>query len=285
MPSRSRALDALREVAVVCRDDLSASLRSFLGVGALALYLVMNLIAAFSYLALARFIRGQVEGASPHASAAWSKMGSQVWQPLYEKLTGSLEAAQAMADVPLQAVVVFATAATFAPLVNILVAHDVVAGDLATGHIRFLAVRCRRGSLLLGRLASRTLLMAAVVLAVVAGDYLLMTYRGDGLPPGAWRHFFRYALLVVGLLPCWVAVAALASSLVRSTPAALMLGLLLLFGLWLVGFSDTVGFLSPMHYKPWLYSPATWHRGLAAYAGFTLAFGGLAWLRLMTRDL
>ncbi len=285
MPSRSRAVDVLREVAVVCRDDLLASLRSFVGVGALLLYLLMNLVAAFSYLALARLLQAQVSEAAPHARAAMDRMGNELWAPLYKGLTGDPVAAQAMADVPLQAVVVFATAASFAPLVCILIAHDQLAGDLASGHIRYLAVRCRRGALLLGRLAARTLLMGAVVLVVVAGDYLLLATRGPGLPDGAWRHFVRYGLLVVGLLPCWVAVAGLASSLVRSTPAALILGLLLLFGVWLLDFSDTVGFLSPMHYKPLLYSPATWHEGLGAYAGFAAGFTALAWLRLRTRDL
>ena len=186
---------------------------------------------------------------------------------------------------PLQAVFVFMTAAFFAPVVAILVAHDQIADDLRTGHLRFLAVRCRRGSLLVGRMVSRTLLMAGVVLIVGAGDYVLMANRGEGLPPGAWRHFLRYAWLLVAMLPCWVAVAALASASVRSPLAALLLGLTLLFGLALLGASSQVGWLSPVSYKRLLYSPATWPSGVAAYLGFAGVFGALAWARLRTRDL
>jgi len=279
-----RALDALREIAVVARDDLLASLRSFVGVGALLLYLAMNLAAGALYFRLASLLQDKLSDASVGERLALGAASQALWAPLYEWLTGDAEAATAMLEVPVQAVFVFMCAAFFAPVVCILIAHDQIATDLGNGHIRFLAVRCRRVSLLLGRMLSRTLLMATVVLLVAAGDFALMAGQGGGLPPGAWVHFLRYALLLVALVPCWIAVAGVASSLVRSTPAALILGLLALFGLTLLGISR-LGFLSPTFFKHLLYSPATWPQGVLAYLGFAAVFTALAWLRLRTRDL
>lgn len=280
----SRALDSLREVVVVCRDDLLASLRSFVGLGALLLYLAMNLAVAVPYLALAESVQAKLAASDTGTRLAIGAASQSAWAPLFEWVTGDAAAAEAMLAVPLQAVFVFMCAAFFAPLVCVLVAHDQPAADLASGHIRYLAVRCRRGSLLFGRMLSRSLLMAGVVLLVTAGDYALMAGRGEGLPPGAWVHFLRYGLLLVALVPCWIAVASLASSLVRSTPAALLLGVGALFGLALLG-ATRVGYLSPTWYKHLLYSPATWPNGVLGYLGFAALFSALAWLRLRTRDL
>ena len=284
---RSRPADALRETGIILRDDLLTALRSFLGIAALVLYAAMNLAVALPYLKISALLEGKLAEQETTARVAMAVGGKAAWLKLFQFLADDdAQAAQAMLDVPLQAIFIFTMAAFFVPLVSIIVSHDIIAEDLRSGHIRFLSVRCRRGSLVVGRLLARSALMAAVIVIVGVGTFCLMAVRGDGLPHGAWLHFARYTALLAGMAPCYVGLAGLISTLVRSPFVALVLSLSALFGLVILGFaSDQLGWIAPSYHKGLLYAPGTWPRGIAAYLAFAGGFGALAWLRLKTRDL
>lgn len=281
----TRFAQAGREVLVVARDDAAAALRSLLALGALALYVGMNLAVAVPSLAVARMLRGRFAEGSGVEQAVVEATSKVAWLSLYKFLTGSDAAATAMIDIPVQAVLTFWTAALFAPLLCLLVAYDCTAADVQSGRIRFLTVRCRRSSLVIGRWLSRTCLAGAVVLVVTLGVYVLMLARGETLPPDAWRHFLRYGLMAAAITPCWIGVAALASTVASTARGALMLSLLGMVGLTIAGATETLGQASPTFYKAFLYAPSTWATGVAAYAGFAALFVALAALRLTRRDI
>lgn len=277
--------EAAREALVVARDDLRASVRSLLAVSALALYALLNLAVAGPGLRLADSLRDRFADVSGTDAAMMAVATRMAWQGFYTFLTGSDVAAAAMLDVPWQAVFTFWAAALFAPAVCVLAAYDCVALDLQSGRMRFLVVRTRRASLVVGRWAARSALVAVVVALVTAAAFGLVATRDEGLPAGAWRHFVRYGALALATAPCWVAVATLASTLASTARGALMLALLLLLGLSIGGLTDSLGPLTPGAYKALLYSPATWPRGVAAYAAFAGAALLLAVLRLARRDI
>ncbi len=270
---------------MVARDDVVATLRSTLGLGALLLYAGMNVALAVPSLTVADMLREQFAGADGAQRVAVSVASRGVWLGLYEFLTGSAEASRAMADIPVQAVLTFWAAALFAPLLCVLVSYDAVATDVQSGRLRFLAVRCRRSSLVLGRWLGRSALVVAVVLVVTMGVYALIVTRGEDLGPGAWRDFVRYALLAAAVAPCWVAVGVLASSLASTPRGGLILSLLFVVVLAIAGATEAAGPASPTWYKALLYAPSTWPRGVAAYAGFATIFVSLAALRLTRRDI
>jgi ABC-type transport system involved in multi-copper enzyme maturation permease subunit len=278
-------IPSFREVLVVARDDIAAAMRSMLGAGALLLYVGMNLAVAIPSLALAEMLRKQFVDASGAEQAIANAATKFVWFGLYKFLTGAEETAKAMLDIPVQAVLTFWAAALFAPLLCVLVGYDAAAGDLQSGRLRYLAVRCRRSSLIVGRWLGRSLLVAAVVIAVTMGVYALMIVRGEDLGIGAWRHFLRYGLMAAAVVPCWMGVAVLASTLVSTARGGLMQALMLLFVLVIAGATETAGPASPTWYKALLYSPTTWPEGVAAYAGFACLFLMLAILRLARRDI
>ena len=280
-----RFTQAGREVLVVARDDAAAALRSMLGLGALLLYVGMNLAVAVPSLAVAGMLRTQFADRSGAEQAVVDAASKVAWLGLYKFLTGSDAAATAMIDIPVQAVLTFWAAALFAPLLCLLVAYDIAATDVQSGRIRFLAVRCRRSSLVVGRWLARSGLAASVVVVVTLAVYALMVARGEALPHDAWRHFLWYGLMAAAVVPCWVGLAAFASTVASTARGALMLSLLGMVALAIAGATKTLGQGSPTFYKAYLYAPSTWPTGVAAYAAFACLFVALAALRLTRRDI
>ncbi len=280
-----RFAQAGREVLVVARDDVTAALRSMLALGALLLYVGMNLAVAVPSLAVAGMLREQFAERSGAEQAVVDAASKVAWLGLYKFLTGADAAAAAMGDIPVQAVLTFWAAALFAPLLCLLVSYDAAAADVQSGRIRFLAVRCRRSSLIVGRWLARSALAATVVIVVTLAVYALMLVRGEQLPADGWRHFLRYGLMAASVVPCWVGVAILASTLASTARGSLMLSLIGMVGLAIAGATETLGQGSPTFYKAFLYAPSTWPTGVAAYAGFACVFVALAVLRLSRRDI
>lgn len=282
---QDRFAQAVREVLVVAKDDVTSALRSLLALGALALYVGMNLAVAVPSLAVAGMLREQFAERSGTEQAVMGAASKVAWLGLYKFLTGAEAAAQTMAEIPVQAVLTFWAAALFAPLLCLLIGYDAAAADVQSGRIRFLTVRCRRSSLVIGRWLARTLLAGGVVVVVTLGVYALMVARGEALPAGAWRHFLRYGLMAAAVTPCWIAIATFASTVASTARGALMLSLLVMLGLAIAGATESLGQASPTFYKAFLYAPSTWPIGVAAYAAFSCLFLALATLRLARRDI
>jgi len=276
----------LRETLVYFKDDLLQQLRSVRALLLLVSYLLFNLVMTLPYLGIAKLIMEQLRKQNPQAAVALHMAENTLWAQAFAKLTGSPEEGAAMAAIPLPALYTFTLAAFFVPVVVMLTASDVVADDLRSGHIRYLSLRSSRASMLWGRLGSRIALLSTTVLAATMGCFMLFWWKLEGLPPESLAHFLRFGLLLAAMVPTYAALAALCSTLVKSSFFALLLGifLLLVFGVTDLA-SEVVGVVTPNHYKLLLYSPTRWWMGLSAYLGFGVAFAALAYLRLRTRDV
>ena len=279
-------LRTLKETLTAFRDDLGQELRSPRAWVLLLSYLLFNLMMVLPYVGISNLFTKWLAQKQPMAKMALDSTQVSLWARAFTELTGSVQEGLAMAQIPLPALYAFTVASLFVPFLAMLTSSDIIAEDLRSGHIRYLALRVSRASLLWGRLLSRTTLLAITVFAGAMGAYLLFIWKLEGLPEGAFFHFLRFGLLLVALVPTYVALAALCSTLVKSPFFALLLGIFLLLAFGVVDLaSDVLGTVTPNHYKLLLYSPGRWWMGLLALVGFGGGYAALAWLRLRTRDL
>src|SRR6185369_9811153 len=68
----------------------------------------------------------------------------------------------------------------FLPLFIALLGYDQLSGEVSTGSVRYLAVRSRRGSILIGKFLAQALVMGVLLALVLLGLFV----AGAGLRPG-----------------------------------------------------------------------------------------------------
>jgi hypothetical protein len=213
-----------------------------------------------------------------------------------------------LARVPLLVFVGFRAALIFVPLWIALLGYDAVSDELATRSLRYVTVRARRSSVLLGKF----LALASVLVAILLLINLELVFYARHLSPD-----FSGSLLWLTLLRCWGAstlfalgylgLTLLSSTLARSPALALALNVILLFGFWALTFvgerapalgrgvpegAPAVGLgylrlLSPSLYGPLLLhpEPARFAIGAAGFTVFLLLTVGGAIFALGRRDL
>ncbi len=207
----------------------------------------------------------------------------------FATITGGDEAtARHLLHMPLVLLGFFWTTLTFLPLLIALVSYDIVNSEVNQRSARFVLLRTSRLSLLLGKMLSHLLLFLAVT---VAANVALFVYAWVELPafdllPAAGL-LLRFWLLTVPFGFCYIALAALVSSLVDGAGLSMAIMVGVLIGLGILSSSNDVGFLSPSYYKMMLWSPSllTVMGGGLAFVVFGLLFLGGASARLRWRDL
>ena len=182
----------------------------------------------------------------------------------------------------------FWTTLTFLPLLIALVSHDIVNSEVNHRSARYVLLRTSRLSLLAGKMVSHGLLFLAVT---VAANVALFAYAWIRLPvfdllPAAGQ-LLRFWLLTIPFGFCYIALAALVSSLVDGAGLSLAVMVGVLIGLGILSGQDTIGYLSPSAWKLGLWSPgilsAIGHA--AAFLAFGAAFLAGTYARLRGRDL
>jgi ABC-type transport system involved in multi-copper enzyme maturation permease subunit len=206
--------------------------------------------------------------------------------------------AEALAQVPLVVLVVFKVTLFFLPAYVALMGFDQISGEVGPRSIRYLTVRARRSSLLLGKFLSQASLLLGLVLLI---DLAIFLYAKVTNPD------FTFWALALGLLKYWVAalvfslaylaLTTFCSAIFRSPAVSLVFNFILLLTFWLM---DTVGrafedqsaveylrFLSPSYYSANLLHPDVAKFGVsgAAYVVFAMIFLGGAYAVLRARDL
>ena len=198
---------------------------------------------------------------------------------------------------PLSVQIVYFLSLFFLPLYIALMGFDQVSGEVGPRSIRYLTVRSRRSSVLLGKvLAQATVLLGLVfVLDLGLGVYTVTTTPGFGAL-GFVRYVLHFWAASVLFSCCFLALTSLCSSVTTSPAVSLILNLAVLlfsFILWMTGLADKenlvrgVRYLSPLRYSLGLLStePAQLAVSAAAYLFFTGLFLGGALAALRTRDL
>lgn len=280
-------------MVVIWAAELRRAVRSGRAVVLLGLYSMFTALVLLVVGFITREMQGQVNDKLAGADAEALHLG--VLGFLTSNDTAMMEA---LAQVPIVVLVVFKITLFFLPAYIALMGFDQVSGEVGPRSIRYLTVRARRSSVLLGKFLSQATLLLGLVLVI---DLAIFIYARILNPD------FAFGVLALNLLKFWgatlvfslayVALTTLCSSLFRSPAVSLVFNFVLLFVFWLM---DSVGrsvsdesvlrylrYLSPSYYSGNLLHPrlAEFAVSGAAYAAFAAIFLFGAYGVLRTRDL
>jgi ABC-type transport system involved in multi-copper enzyme maturation permease subunit len=295
-------LNGLNETAVIWSAECRRTIRSARVVALLALYSMFSLLVLLVVGGVTRTMREQVEAQLAQAGAD-AAAGTQVAEEMRKGFLGFLVGGdqavmEAMAQVPLVVLVVFKVTLFFLPLYIAIMGFDQVSGEVGPRSIRYLTVRARRSSLLLGKFLSQATVLLGLVLVI---DLAIFVYAAFTTPDFGLASFalnlVKFWLAAVVFSLSYLALTTFCSGLFRSPALSLIFNIFMLFGFWLV---NTVGsfasegspvgyvrYLSPSHYANNLLHPRLTEFAVsgAAYAAFAVVFLGGALFVLRARDL
>lgn len=312
LPSRvPHTLDGLKETLVIWSAELRRAVRSGRAVVLLGLYSMFSALVLLVVGWLAREVRAAVNQKLAEAGGADADTSARLAEEMRKGVLGFLTSndtamMEALAQVPIEVLLVFKVTLFFLPAYVALMGFDQISGEVGPRSMRYLTVRARRSSVLLGKFLSQAALLVGLVLII---DLAIFVYARIANPD------FGFAALSLNLLKFWmaaivfslsyVALTTLCSSLFRSPAVSLVFNFILLFVFWLM---DTVGrassavdaatgqqegalrflrYLSPSYYAGDLLHPKIAEFGVsgAAYAGFATIFLLGAYGALRARDL
>ncbi|MCY1044746.1 ABC transporter permease subunit [Corallococcus sp. bb12-1] len=287
---------------VIWAAELRRAVRSGRALVLLGLYSMFSALVLLVVGFVTRELQGQVNeklmevGADAEATA---RAADEMQQGVLGFLTSNDTAMmQALSQVPIVVLIVFKITLFFLPAYIALMGFDQVSGEVGPRSIRYLTVRARRSSVLLGKFLSQATLLLGLVLVI---DLAIFVYARILNPD------FGFGVLATNLLKFWgativfslayVALTTLCSSLFRSPAVSLVFNFILLFVFWLMdsvgrAVADTspvrfVRYLSPSYYSGNLLHPklVEFAGSGAAYAAFAAIFLVGAYGVLRARDL
>ncbi|NTX14788.1 ABC transporter permease [Myxococcus sp. CA051A] len=298
----THTLDGLKETLVIWGAELQRAVRSGRAVVLLGLYSMFSALVLLVIGKLTSDLRTamneRLAGAGADAESATRLMEETRKGVLGFLTSNDTSMMEALAQVPIEVLLVFKVTLFFLPAYVALMGFDQISGEVAPRSMRYLTVRARRSSVLLGKFLTQAALLVGLVLVI---DLAIFIYARIANPD------FGSAALIINLLKFWfaaivfslayVALTTLCSSLFRTPGVSLVFNFILLFVFWLM---DTVGrasgetgtlrflrYLSPSNYAGDLLHPKFTEFGIsgAAYAGFATLFLLGAYGALRARDL
>ena len=278
------------------------TVRSARVVALLGLYSMFSLLVLLVVGGLTKAMREQVDAQLAQAGAD-AAAGVQVAEEMRKGFLGFLVGGdqammEALAQVPLVVLVVFKVTLFFLPVYIALMGFDQVSGEVGPRSIRYLTVRARRSSLLLGKFLSQATVLLGLVLIIDLAIFVYAAFTTPDFAPASFAlNLLKFWLAAVVFSLAYLALTTFCSGLFRSPALSLIFNIFMLFGFWLV---NTVGsfasegnpltyvrYLSPSHYANNLLHPrlAEFAVSGAAYAAFAVVFLGAALFVLRARDL
>lgn len=298
----THTLDGLKETLVIWGAEFRRAVRSGRAVVLLGLYSMFSALVLLVIGKLTSDLRTtmneRLAGAGADAEST-ARMMEETRNGVLGFLTSNDSAMmEALAQVPIEVLLVFKVTLFFLPAYVALMGFDQISGEVAPRSMRYLTVRARRSSVLLGKFLTQAALLVGLVLVI---DLAIFIYARIANPD------FGFAALSLNLLKFWlaaivfslayVALTTLCSSVFRTPGVSLVFNFILLFVFWLM---DTVGrasgetgslrflrYLSPSNYAGDLLHPKITEFGIsgAAYAAFATLFLLGAYGALRARDL
>lgn len=275
----------------IARFDLGTAIRTRRAIVAVILYALGAFATAVVLVKIESAIGDEIQQIKTMATAgqlAGGEGASKLEEAISQLVGGDVDTARHLLGLPLVILGFFWMSLSFLPYLIVLVSHDLVNVEVRNRSARFVLLRSSRSALLVGKMVSHGLLFLGVT---VLSNLVLFVYAWASLPhfqPGeAALLLLRIWALTLPYGFCWLAFTALVSSLIDNGGIALVVAGISLIVLSMLSLNDTVGFLSPSHYKLGLWSPRLGPSlaSAGAYLGFGAAFLAGAWARLTWRDL
>jgi ABC-2 type transport system permease protein len=324
----------LNEIGIIWRGELVRSLKSGRAVVLLLLFvlftsLVLGVIAVFAYgfqsnqekkfdeeIANSPYkddldpkkVAEQREKATTSSSSGAKKF-------LINNLFAEDDAALAemLLALPFTLLIVYKLTLIFLPLLITLMGFDQVSGEISTKSIRYLAVRVRRSSIILGKFLAQASVLALLTFVCISIMVAVPLWLDED---------FAVAKAATTLLKLWgcamvfslayMALASLCSAAFRQPPVSLAINMIVLFMIWFVALignllqipGEAVSSISVSSMKTesvfayirylsvWNYAPDLIHPKLerfaaagAAHVGFAMIFLAASYLVLRARDV
>ncbi len=275
----------------IARFDLGTAIRTRRAMVAIILYALGAFATAMVLVKIEGAVGEQINQIRTLAATEGQLSGEGVGkmeEAISKLVGGDLETARHLLGLPLVILGFFWMSLTFLPFLIVLVSHDIVNVEVRNRSARFVLLRTSRAALLIGKMMSHGLLFLGVT---VLSNAVLFGYawaRLDHFAPGpAALLLLKIWALTVPFGFCWLAFTALVSSIIDNGGVAMVVGGIALIMLSMLSMHDTIGFLSPSHYKLALWSPrwSTSLVGAGAYLGFGAVFLAGAWARMTWRDM
>ncbi|MBL8951577.1 MAG: ABC transporter permease subunit [Myxococcaceae bacterium] len=221
--------------------------------------------------------------------------------------------AEMLLALPFMLLIVFKLTLIFLPLFITLIGFDQISGEISTKSIRYLAVRVRRSSLVVGKFLAQTSVLGLLTFVCVAMMIGVSLFVDPDFTAGkAAGTFVKLWLVAVVFSIAYMALASMCSSMFKQPAVSLVLNMIILFLIWAVALvgnifqipGQAVSGMSLSSYKTesvvayarylsvWNYAPdlihPSWQRFTAAGAahlGFAMVFLAASYLVLRTRDV
>jgi ABC-type transport system involved in multi-copper enzyme maturation permease subunit len=261
-------LDGLKEIAVIWSAETLRSVRSARTLVLLGLYTLFSLATLLVVAAL-------ISSAS-----------------------GSMVLTQELTEIPPVILGVFKVNLFFLPVYVALMGFDQISGEVGTRSIRYVTVRARLSSLLLGKFLVQASLLVGLVLVIDVGIFLYARYSHPNFTLSAMAlSLVKVWLATLVFSLAYVALTTFCSSLFRVSGLSLVFNFALVIGFLLMelvgwyykdkSFIEYIRYLSPSYYSADLLSPvlSEFGRSGLTYVGITLLFLGGAYGVLRARDL
>lgn len=303
-------MEDFQEIGAIWRGELVRAIKSGRAIALVALFLMAEalLLTVVGYVTTSA--AAQV-GAT--ASGQGGGTNTEQKKAMLAMFTNNSDATNdALVHLPWVLLIAFTATTLFAPLLIALMGFDQLAGEIAPKSMRYLIVRVRRNSIIIGKWLSQvTLLCAILVLCVLA-----MVGTAKGLNADfpwtealTWASRLSIAIMVIGV--AYASLTTLCSTVAGNSALALFLNVIVLFSFWFVSLLGNhwrlpdgptpagldmlkaespmafVRYLAPSEFEHHLLSPQPleYATGLLAYGAFAVIFLGLARLALQDRDL
>ncbi len=288
-------MEALRETGIIFLTELRRAVRSAKGATLLALYALGAGIAGMIFVWVTRSanvqIKASLEGQElPPEAASQIKMGFLAF--LYGKDEALLKY---LSDVPSVVLFLFWMTLKFLPWFVFLIGFDQLSGELGLKSLRFVAVRARRGSIVLGKFFAQMALLALLTLVVESALFAFAAVMTPGfnvsigLP--ATARFWAVSLVFAA---AYMGITAFTSACFRTSWFSLLASVAVYFGLWIVYVVPKLferlaplSYFSPTHYEELLVRPSALELlpALGAYLAFAVVFVLGTWGVMRLRDL
>lgn len=312
---RVRAVQDVKEIEAIWRGEVGRAIKSGRVVVLLVLFLlftalILTVVGFLNHQANVQFDKAIADGANlDDAKAAVL----QQKKSFLEFFTSDKSFVDSIAELPLVLLVTFKLATWFAPFFIALMGFDQLSGEVGPRSIRYLVVRVRRTSIVLGKLLAQ----ATILVALLAIATLLMVVVARGLNSDfTWGLVFTWLFKLLAastvLALAWLGLTSLCSALFRTPGISLVVNII---GIMLFAFISTFGgwfrfpgevakgaldtlvrsesWLALTRYASvWTFGQDLLHPDFSKFAvavvmhvGFALMFIGTAQLVLRRRDL
>jgi ABC-2 type transport system permease protein len=310
-------MEDFQEIGAIWRGETRRAMKSGRGLVLLILFLLfvglaLTIVGSINHQLNAKFDQSLAMAGADSASAHKQLVETKK-QFLSSFITDDEAMLNSLSALPLVLLVVFKLTLRFLPLFIALMGFDQLAGEIGPKSVRYLVVRVKRSSIILGKLLSQGTLFALLLVTCTVLMVLVSKALNSDFPAAdvAWWTF-KLIVSSFTLSVAYLCLTALLSALTRQGPVSLVLNVIALFVIWFVALigglfrfpgeeaaPNTLAMLkseSPLAYLRYL---SVWHFGddllhphwsrwLTAglvHVGFGLVFLGLAQLALKQRDL